>query len=63
VPEDPSEVLPRLDLESGETLRPVSGYLYFYWQAHTKKLRSVELRWEPMWGEPPKAVLKLVSPR
>ena len=62
-PEDPSEVLPALELESGETLHPVSGYLYFYWEAHTKKLRNVELRWEPVWGEPPKAVLKLVSPR
>jgi hypothetical protein len=61
--EDPSEVLPALDLESGETLHPVSGYLYFYWEAHTKKLRNVELRWEPVWGQPPKAVLKLVSPR
>jgi hypothetical protein len=63
VSEDPSEVLPALELESGETVRPVSGYLYFFWQAHTKKLRSVELRWERVWGEPPKAVLKLVSPR
>jgi hypothetical protein len=63
VSEDPSEVLPMLGLESGETLRPVSGYLYFYWQPHTKNLRSVELRWEPLWGEPPKAVLKLVSAR
>jgi hypothetical protein len=63
MPEDPLEVLPRLALESGETLRPVSGYLYYYWQARTRKLRSVELRWEPVWGEPPKAVLKLVSPR
>lgn len=61
VPVDPSEALPALALESGETSRPVSGYLYFFWQAHTKKIRSMELRWEPSFGEPPKAVLKLVS--
>jgi len=60
-PEEPSEVLPALALEPGETVRPVSGYLYFFWQAHTKKIRSMELRWEPSFGEPPKAVLKLVS--
>jgi len=61
VPEDPAEALPALALEPGETTRPVSGYLYFFWQAHTKKIRSMELRWEPFFGEPPKAVLKLVS--
>jgi hypothetical protein len=53
--------LPALSLEAGETTRPVSGYLYFFWEAHTKKIRSMELRWEPFFGEPPKAVLKLVS--
>jgi len=63
VAEDPAEALPQMELESGETLHPVSGYLYFYWPAHTKKLRNVELRWETMWGKPPRAVLKLVSPR
>ncbi|MDR3719564.1 MAG: hypothetical protein P4K98_12240 [Bryobacteraceae bacterium] len=61
VPDDPAEALPALALEGGETTRPVSGYLYFFWQAHTKKIRSMELRWEPFFGEPPKAVLKLVS--
>jgi hypothetical protein len=59
--DDPAEVLPALELAPGETRRPVSGYLYFYWKANTKKLRNVELRWQPLWGEPPKAVLKLVS--
>ena len=63
VSDDPSEALPASDLESGDTLRPVGGYLYFYWQASTKKLRNVELRWESEWGTPPRAVLKLVSPR
>ena len=58
---DPAEALPPLDLEAGEASRPVSGYLYFFWQARTKKIRSMELRWQPSFGEPPKAVLKLVS--
>ncbi len=61
VPDDPSEVLPGLDLEPGETSRPVSGCLYFFWKAHTKKIRNMELRWQPSFGAPPKAVLKLVS--
>lgn len=59
--DEPAEVLPALELATGETRRPVSGYLYFYWKANTKKLRNVELRWEPLWGKSPKAVLKLVS--
>lgn len=59
--DDPADALPALELVAGEVRRPVSGYLYFYWKANTKKLRNVELRWEPLWGEPPKAVLKLVS--
>lgn len=59
--DDPAEALPKLELAPGEVRRPISGYLYFYWKANTKKLRNVELRWEPLWGEPPKAVLKLVS--
>lgn len=58
---DPADVLPALDLESGEASRPVSGYLYFFWRAHTKKIRDMELRWEPSFGEAPNAVLKLVS--
>jgi len=61
--EDPAEVLPAMDLEAGDALHPASGYLYYYWAAHTKRLRNVELRWESAWGETPKAVLKLVSPR
>ncbi len=61
VSEDPSQALPALDLAAGETSRPVSGYLYFFWQAPVKKIRSMELRWQPSFGEPPKAVLRLVS--
>lgn len=58
--QDPAAILPALDLESGEASRPVSGYLYFFWRAHTNKIRDMELRWQPSFGEPPKAVLKLV---
>ncbi len=62
--EDPAEVLPAMDLEAGETLHPGERLsLLLSGSGHTKKLRNVELRWEPVWGEPPKAVLKLVSLR
>jgi|GEM_PF-712985 len=59
--DDPAQALPALELEAGETARPVSGYVYFFWQGSAKKIRSMELRWMPLLGAPAKAELKLVS--
>ena len=63
VPDDPAKALPMLELGQVATREPRSGYLYFYWKPHTKKIRTMELRWEPDLGAPPAAVLRLLPQR
>lgn len=58
--DNPATELPALELEQCVAREPRSGYLYFFWQPHTKKIKAMELRWEPELGAPPKAVLKLL---
>ena len=60
VPEDPAKALPMLELGEAVAREPRSGYLYFYWKPHTKKIKTMDLRWEPELGAPPAAVLRLL---
>ncbi|MGD0577578.1 MAG: hypothetical protein ABSC08_01490 [Bryobacteraceae bacterium] len=60
VPDDPAVALPALGLDDCVAREARSGYLYFFWQPHTKKIKSLELRWQPEPGAPPRAVLKLL---